>query len=178
MYKLVFLGVAFLLGACSTVDSSQPVGEKATDLTKTKAEWDGSWLDSDGDTLRLVVTDPPGGGITVGWLDEGEGKLKASQAEVRIRDAGDWTFVNFKEPDDTSWQFGRILKKSRQMVIFLPDVERFQALVKSGKLPGKVEEHSASLETLSPEQLALIQSDAGGMLWNWEDPLILFKAGD
>jgi hypothetical protein len=174
MKYLVFLGVFLILGGCEAVETSQPIGEKPTSLEGHQAEWEGVWIAPD-TAVTIKVTDAANGALAAAWIEESDGKLAASQAEVLLRDAGGFTFANLKAPDETDWLWARIVKKDRQIVLFVPALDQLSKLVTEGKLPGKVKDHVVTLEALSPAQLALLTSETGPMLYDWQEPLVLMK---
>jgi hypothetical protein len=58
-----------------------------------------------------------------------------------------------------------------------PNVEQFKALIKDGKLPGKVTEDGMLLGELKLETIEMIDDPSTNLL-NWKDPNIFIRIGN
>ena len=50
-------------------------------------------------------------------------------------------------------------------------------MVEEEVLPGKAEERSVVLGELGPEHLEIITSEEYGVLFDWDDPMLLWRVG-
>ena len=99
---------------------------------------------------------------------------------MHIWSAGNRAFANLLDQDEEDgkpfYLWGLLGGGDREMIVWLPEVKSLKALVEEGKLPGEVDEDgSVILHQLNAEQLALLTSDSEGVLFDWDEPLVLFK---
>lgn len=167
------LGLALalsLLGACTTVHSAAPVGD--TPVAVEAEAWHGTWAHPEG-ALVVEALDPPGNRLRVSWIDGTE----IRSLEVHLLEASGHMFASFADPDRPElYLWMRIDKNADQALAWRPAAEKIAALVKEGELPGTVDDDgNVVLRELSPAQLALLTSEARGVLFEWEDPLVLTR---
>ena len=79
--------------------------------------------------------------------------------------------------------WARVKQGTDSIIAWLPDYKKFKALVEEGTLPGEVDsEHSyggaVMLGDLKPEHYQAIVSGEHGVLFDWEDPIVLFRMED
>jgi hypothetical protein len=170
------LASALLVWRCSNVTTPYPLGER--DLQINADEWEGLWLGADGGVVVLKVVDSSVGLLDAFWLDEESGTPVLRRSPARLRESHGWVFGSVPEeesddgtePPDYVW--GRILKDGETLTLWLPDVEKFRHLVQNGRLPG-IASSSVQLGTLEPSHYELITSEAEGVLFDWEEPVLL-----
>jgi len=164
---------AIIVTGCTAVYSPAPVGSEPAVLDVD--EWNGTWIHSGG-YLTMTVIGPEEARVRVGWV-EGE---KVETYEGLIRTAGDWMFGNVHNgPEKTTWLWGRILKESGKIILWVPSVEVFATMVKSGQLPGTIDDDgNVVLSELSPEHLRSIMSCTAGPAMDWEHPIALLRDPD
>lgn len=182
MKNVLLIGVVALACGCTGVYSKMPVGKTPKNLAAEIEEWTGTW-DFNGSAITLAPVDPEKGALTAAWVEQGKTGFEFKMAEITIRAAGNWTFVNMKESkpgQETHYIWGRIKKEKRFAVAWLPDTEKFKRLIQEGKLPGTAPTNNspAMLDALSPEQLALIIAGQEGVLFQWDNPLIFKKISE
>ena len=171
----IVVGAVFLSG-CATVSSIEPLGERPKQVLP--AEWAGTWLHQD-HPVAIRVADPQQGQIEVAWVEEKQGALRLESYQIALRESGDWTFGNVLETDQPGrYDWAVVRKEQGQIVIWPPDPDRCAALVKSGTIPGRVEEGGdVILDRLTPEQvLRVVSAEQGGCL-SWTEPLVFFRLG-
>ena len=167
--------VVLMLG-CNVVYTSKPIGEKPVVISSE--DWEGIWRTSDGTSLNVKVVDEANGVIEYGpWESENE---EQEPIEVYLREWGRWEFCNVKDPEDEEhaehYMWGRIGNQGGQVVvIWAPDADRFEELVEEGTLPGTVENGNVILGELNAEHMELITTSAEGVLFLWDEPMILFR---
>ena len=175
----------FLIAGCSSVYSINPVGEKPAQIDA--ALWDGNWLGADG-VMTIKVIDADGGILQVAWIED----MKLEKYQVYLMESGNWLFFNLKDEDqegdeeDPGYFWGRIKKDDNSITLWDPDISKFRALVTEGVLPGEAKksgkdnEHDSDviLGELTAEHLRIIVSEEKGVLFDWDDPLVLLKILD
>jgi hypothetical protein len=166
------IGVAFLviaLAACGSVMVEQPAGDKP--LVLDPEDWEGAWvLDEDLYMVRVVNSEM--GEIEIAAVEKSsDGEFRLETMTLILRDGGDWILGNLR---DEEWEepgfalaFGKL--DDDQLLILVPDVAKFRALVEAGTLPGQVLEDSVLLEPLNAEHLALILPGEHGNLFDLDE---------
>ena len=92
---------------------------------------------------------------------------------MHLLESGDWIFASIPDKDNLKrYLWGRIKQDGQQVVVWVPDSEKFQALVEEGKLPGKIEDSDVILGNLTSDHLKLITSETEGVLFEWDEPII------
>jgi hypothetical protein len=179
MRHIIGLFAISLAGGCCAVYSPAPVGDKPTNIESVRAEWEGTWMHANG-AMIVKVVDGSNGVLKVGWIEDEQGDLKHETASVFLRDGGGWTFASIKpqgETNETRYIWGRIAKKERQAILWGPNVKKFIDLVRDGRIPGKVDGNDVVLGSLASNHLDLITSETNGVLFDWDEPLVLIKSG-
>lgn len=170
----------FLLTACSSVYSINPVGEKPVHLELD--EWNGNWLGANG-VMTIRVKDAEHGILQVAWIED----MELLQYQVQLLESGDWVFFNLREEeDDDGYFWGRVKKDSNSIILWDPEISKFRTLVEAGTLPGEVKKSGKDNEydsdvilgELTVEHLQIITSEKNGVLFDWDDPLVLIKLLD
>jgi hypothetical protein len=170
------LASALFLCHCSNVTTPYPLGER--DLQIQAEEWEGLWLSADGGVVVLKVVDPSTGSLDAYWLDEESGTPVLRRSPARLRESHGWVFGSVPEeesdggtePVDYVW--ARVVKNEETITFWIPDVEKFRRLVEEGRLPGTAS-GNVELGTLEPSHYERITSEAGEVLFEWEEPVLL-----
>jgi hypothetical protein len=176
MRSMLGVAVMVLTCGCSSVFTTQPIGETPWNIAANADAWEGTWNHAEG-AIRVVVVDGSNGLIRIGWVEKSGKKLKCESGVVYLREAGEWAFANFQgdewdEKDRYLW--GRIERKDRVALVWGPVVDKFRQLVAEGRLPGVTNVLSA----LSSNHLQLITSESEGFLFNWAEPMVFWKTAD
>jgi len=155
------------------------MGEEAVLLNPE--EWEGTWTSSEmnNDSIfRIKVIDEKKGLLQFIGIEENEDKIELSVSKFYVRESGDWQFFTLDEEDKNKskhYNWGRIEKDDKQLIIWLPDVSKFADLVGQKILPGNIDgKGNVILGKLAPEHYKLITSGEKGVLMDWDDPLIFF----
>ena len=208
---LVLTPLVLLLGGCSAVTSDAPVGDKIEALDPK--DWNGLWVfpqglrdEDDSTAVRLVVSDAKNGVISAstsyldhdaGRLVEDELKILTGNLYVRRSDSspGYWLISQkASEFNETSREgHGWVIasRRSRQLILWVPNADAFKDLVTNGALHGEVFAGRYStyvhLGELTAEDLALISSrdgvlsarrepvQPGLILFYWDNPLVFTR---
>jgi hypothetical protein len=179
--KLTTIATFLLLAVSSCATSTEPLGE--TPLRLQPGDWEGTWTALDGDDRREVtvtVVDADNGVIEVTGLFEDDGDR---QRQVYLREAGEWTFASIVEdprqadPPDAPARYAwtRIDANRSRVLVWTPVPGRIRDLVEEGRLPGPGPESNADLGPLAPEHFALLMSEEGLGLFEWDDPGIFVR---
>lgn len=170
------LAAAAALGGCATVVSKTPVGTKPAALDEE--EWDGTWA-FNGGVMNIQAIEPDDGVLELSWIEHDD-KPELKTMPVYLREGNNWTYASCRDPDaedggDSNFTWGRIKMENGMIIVWAPDAAKFEALVKAEKLPGTVKDNSQNvvLEKLKPGHLEMIETEAEGVLFVWDDPLIL-----
>lgn len=170
---LTTLAVLSIAG-CGTVTSLQPVGSHPLEVDAV--EWEGTWV-AGGDSMEIRVVDSVGGQIEVAWIESGTDGFKLETVEVHLRKAGHALLASARETtDDDEFTLLLVAKENSQIMIWWPNGARFEELIAAGKLPGEVTEAGQiRLGTLESKHLELIAGDEQGVLYEWREPIVMFR---
>jgi hypothetical protein len=172
------LGLGLSLLGCDAVTSSAPIGSQAVPIDAKN--WDGAWLGDAGEPVRFRVVDSANGILRMSEMEGDDSERRWKHSYLYLRTAAgheDWIFASMKDdPDDEppKYVWARVKKQGDYLLVWRPDSTRFQALVEEGALPGELEDdRDIHLQELDEEGLALIIGEERGVLFEWDDPLIL-----
>lgn len=164
------------LAGCSAVYVTQPIGEQPCKI-KAK-DWEGTWIHKDG-SVTVKVMDGENGQLRIAWIEPKDNGLTFEAHDVELREAGSQMFANIKDDANTNeprYLWARIKGDGNQVIVWLPDATKFRALVEEQKLPGRIErENDVVLDTLELKHLRIIAGEQEGMLFVWEEPIVLFR---
>ena len=156
------------------------MGEKAAVLDPE--EWNGTWTGSEmssGSISRIKVIDEKNGILQVAVIEDDKDKLELSVMKIHVRESGGWQFYTLDEEDEDDsklYNWGRIEKDDKQIIVWQPDVSKFDDLVEQKILPGDIDEKgNVILGKLTTEHYKLITSGEKGVLLDWEEPFAYFR---
>ncbi len=178
---LFVLGFLTILGVwgCSVVTSGRPVGD--TPVLVDPGEWEGTWMAADGGPVVVRVGDDGRNGrLRLAWM-EGDREMVLKTADVILLKAGACHFANLREETEggtSVYLFARVKKEKGLLIIWLPRPERFARLIDERILPGTASKEKILLGELGPEHMKVITSEDRGVLFDWENPVVLMKTGD
>lgn len=172
---LTVLVVSAICG-CTVVASLEPLGERPKEIFQ--ADWDGAWIHKE-QPIKIKVADQQKGMLQVAWVEEKGGRLQLESYQIEMRETGEWTFGNVKNPEGPAPYLWALVKNDQgQIIVWMPEVEHFRKLVQTGVLPGKVEKGGdVVLEKLTPEHLKAMMSEDRGVCFEWQKPLVFFRTG-
>ena len=167
---MLFWIMAITITGCNVVYTTQPIGERPS-LIET-SDWEGTWINEE-KFLTFNVLDKAKGLLRISWIEKDQGQVKLESCKVHLLESGDWIFASIPDKDNPKqYLWGRIKQDGRQVVVWVPDSEKFKTLVEEGKLPGRVEDNNILLGNLTSEHLKLITSETAGVLFEWDEPII------
>lgn len=168
-----YLILLFIAYGCEYVKSPYLIGDKPA--VTSPEQWSGKWsIDGSGkEIVQIEVVDKDKGIVRLttnmtGNKDELEGPY-----ECYLREAGKWMFANVR--DGADFHPLRIVKEENKIIFWMPDHDKFKALVEKGVLPGEVQGNAVRLGLLKPEHLDIIISEKEGALYSWDRPMFLIR---
>jgi hypothetical protein len=179
---VIALLLALLAGGCTAVRSPQPFGDKPHALVA--AEWEGTWVgleeDDHEEPVRFMIADAADGRLQVTWIKEKDGMPVLETHQVVLREGGDWMFISVLADEDhkeKGFVWGRLRREGELMIIWKPDVPKFEKLIEDGKLKGKTDDGDVVLEPLTAKNLTALTSGELGVPFNWDNPMVLHRIG-
>ena len=164
-----------LFSACNAVVSEQPMGEKP--LAVTAKDWEGTWVNGEGAGIIKVV-DPEKGLLQAAWIEGNSQDMESYQ--IFLRELGPWIVASVKIEGRSGlvrYGWARVNREDGQIVVWDPSVKSFKQLVEAGKLPGVIEQDDVILGDLKPEHYDLLTSGSEGVLFDWDEPVVLLRIG-
>ena len=166
------LCVALVAVSCNAVYTPHPMGEEP--LLLEHDEWEGTWMTAEGSGV-IKVLDVEGGLLRLAWVEDSDKGLRFEKIDALLRSSGEFIFANVKDEETGLYTWVKVEKEGDQLVVWDPDLEKFRALVKEGKLPGKLDDKDVLLDGLGPEHVQMITSSSEGVLFDWENPSVLIR---
>lgn len=182
-FVLCLLALPLLLTStgCRAVRSERPVGLQPVDLTSEQAEWAGTWLNADGESMMIEVTNAAQGEIRVSHWEDKDGARRLHQIPGSVRATGETRVINLVDPDAEAgkprYLWARVSRRNRELLAWPPDAARVAARVKAGELPGTAEgEGDVHLGPLTDAQQEFLAGEKGATLFLWDQPVVMFRA--
>ena len=170
---IAVVALAMALSACTPVLVREPIGE--TPYPVRSEEWEGEWIHEDG-LMIIRVADEGQGTLLVAGVEEKEGALRLETLKVTLRQSGEWVFASVRDETasakEDEYVWARVRKDGSMIVVWLPDADKFKRLIEEGTLPGETG-GSIILKDLKKEHYEIITSEAQGVLFEWDEPMIL-----
>ena len=167
------VALAMALSACTPVLVREPIGE--TPYPVRSEEWEGEWIQEDG-LMIIRVADEGEGTLLVAGVEEKDDALRLETLKVTLRQSGGWVFASLRDetasPKEDEYVWGRVRKDDDLIVVWLPDADKFKRLIEEGILPGETGD-GVLLTDLKKEHYEIITSEAQGVLFEWDEPMIL-----
>lgn len=174
MNRYLIISTLFFLCACSSVTSTVPIGESP--ILLVEKEWSGKWISTDlteKGYLEMTVIDPEEGIISAKSYKDGKIDEKYL---VHIRSTGDWNFFSIRQNEDDDYAWGVLRKRDHELLLWMPIAEGFVEAVRSGMLPGHVDDYpTVTLLPLTNQQIETMMSDKSGTMFFWQDPVIFIR---
>jgi hypothetical protein len=176
-FKSVFvlIPVILFLEGCESVLTTQPIGDKVVQLSPE--QWQGTWLHHEV-VVTTSVLNKDTGLLQASWIERLEDGSDMKIFTGTVRTTGDMTFIVTKDENQKElFHWARVEKGENYLIMWSPNVEQFKALIKDGKLPGKVTEDGMLLGELKLETIEMIDDPSTNLL-NWKDPNIFIRIGN
>lgn len=147
----------FIAGCIPWVYSEQPLGEAVAALKPE--EWNGVWLDEQGNLVRFLVTDFEGGELlmTEQGICEGQRREGTDDTAVRMRQTDGWYFPHFAVRDRGHYDVVGVFRRDNEALVFCPvRISRVKELVTEGALPGHLEKEDVVLGLLTNQHYKIL----------------------
>lgn len=150
---LMALLVAPLCG-CSTVVSTRPMGEAPLDLTGQTEKWTGMWRSPMGPCMLTVVEATNGVLAMTSTKPTSWWRWSNETTRVYLRTGGDWTYASLQDIEGTNifYRWGKVANDDGFILWWMPDPDKFKALVDAGALPGTIVK-TKKKKTQAPESV-------------------------
>jgi hypothetical protein len=158
--------LAVAAAGCESAYTARPIGK--TSVSLSPKAWEGLWigeLDREFDEsdepfsfpVVLKVLDEQRG-ILQAWMMAEDGKKYTAHAiPIHVRAYGHTLFASWhlpEDPDTDNYLWGVLRKSGGKMVLYLPDANRFHALLEDKTIPGTLDPRGdVRLGELSDDQL-------------------------
>ena len=168
--------VILLFCGCSVVHSQQPVGLTPKDISNEVDDWEGVWSSGEGYS-EIFVENGSNGMVRLAGMGRENGEIQLQTYDIQLRDAGKWTFVNMidEDTDNGLYLWGRIKMEDGVALVWFPDVEKITTLIEAGTLPGTTNGSGSVLGSLTTNHYDIICSDSENILFEWDEPMVLWK---
>lgn len=175
---LLGAGLALLTG-CSSVSVPAPVGEKPHVLHAP--DWAGTWLSDDGKAVSVVLSDASKGELRMFGLEINEGAAALMTYSIHVRESAGWLFASLRDEGgqpNARYLWARLSRVDDVILIWAPEPKAFAALVREGKLKGRVQDSGdVELEPMPAEALQALAAGAFGVPFEWDTPVVLRRVG-
>ena len=169
-----------VLASCSMVTSLQPVGIEPLKLVA--AEWDGTWINSEG-TVNLQVQDAEKGVFQMAWTEFKNGAYVMENYTLQVFSGKNYQFLNLLSGSDIKdiegYLWGRMKKEGNVFLIWLPNYDSFKQAILDGKVTTKAMETNDDSSTLvltdSAQRIVELAESEGSLYFEWDKPIVLMK---
>ena len=168
-----------LVGGCTSVYVTEPIGYAPIDLTGSESEWAGHWRTGEDNGVFLVeVANATNGVLQLGWIEGSGTNLEVETATVHLRETGDWQFATLDEGDGAEtnetpkYTWGRVVKNKDTILVMVPIRELFAEQIVAGTLPGTTNGNTIVEGTLSSNHYRIICSDSSNVMFHWAEPMM------
>ncbi len=183
---VLFLIAPVLIG-CARVTVDEPIGAAAVPLDTD--QWEGRWQvigKDDSDVALVDVLDADNGVLRVQGYP-----MRSADLTVQLRSSGNWVFANYRltdAPDDGPYEWVRVDLGDERVLYWEPVHARFAELVQEGLLPGTTSVRTTAaagpgnaitevaLRDLGPAEIDRIMAPEQGVLFGWEEPVVLIRS--
>ncbi|MEE4216345.1 MAG: hypothetical protein V2I48_01950 [Xanthomonadales bacterium] len=178
---LMSVCACLLLGACTSVYVSSPLGDKPVVLD---AGWAGVWLTDDG-VMESSLVDGEQGLLQLAAIETGPAGPSLETAVVTLREK-DGVFYAHVRDDETEnlYHWAIVARKSDRLIMaWYPEAKKFKSLISENKFPGSFQkpgdEHNDNviLGELKPEHLEMINDPASGLI-DWKNPAVMIRVSE
>ena len=99
------------------------------------------------------------------------------ESRVYARVSSEWVFGSTEAERESAsapseYLWGRMVMRRDVLLVWPPVAEKFRQMVEAGVLPGETGVGSVRLGRLEREHMLLITAEEGGVLFDWDDPMV------
>lgn len=171
IFKWIPLPCALLLLGCSAVVIPAPIGEPVN-LTGETEKWAGVWVGNGTETVTVEVVDAEQGILeVVGFFDKQTSITHITKYDQDLIASTIYPLDYETRVNKTNGFIWALLKKEEHMAtMWVPNDDKFESLVKSGELPGRIEKSDVYLGELDENHLRMIFSKSNDWYFAWDSP--------
>ncbi len=97
-----------------------------------------------------------------------------------VRASGEDLFLSVVQESQTLdappvYTWALVESEHHRLILWNPNYAKFVRLVGLGLLPGELDDDGLTLGELSPEHMELLTSEDHGVLFEWRDPIVLWR---
>jgi len=169
--KYIWLVLVLTLGACSSIKSTNIVGNYALKLNP--GEWNGTWVIGE-DAYQISVINPDFGIMTSVSIKDG----KTQKHRIFVTQAGSDKYINLVNADK-SFSFAKFKKEGDSATAWMPSKEMFKKAIENHKIAGEVDEGGNILITASGKAFSeFIKTNPELMMFEHESPSIFKRVAE
>ncbi|MFC1602741.1 hypothetical protein ACFL3U_04165 [Pseudomonadota bacterium] len=163
--KCIWLILALTLGACSSIKSTNTVGDYALKLNPD--EWNGTWVIGKG-TYQISVINPDFGVMISESIKDG----KTEKHRMFVTQTGSDKYINLVNVGK-NFSFAKFKKEKDSATVWMPSKEMFKKAITDHKIAGEVDKNGNILITASGEEFSeFLKTNPELMLFEYDSPSI------
>jgi len=177
LLKLTTALAALMIVSCSSVSMNKPLPNNTT--VDQRKELVGEWTTKDGSCKINFDSKGIGQFAYLEWNDESN-KFEVSGQSFIYTQAEDDYYLSIQSNDeegDPTFSLAQCALSEENLILWLPNIEKFEELIKQKKLSGKVtrSKHATSVAlSNSPKEIMKILKKERD-LFEYREPLVLSK---
>ena len=169
--KYIWLVLLLTLGACSTIKSTNLVGDYALKLNPD--EWNGTWVIGE-ETYQVNVINEDFGIMESVSIKDG----KTQKYKMFATQGGDDKYINLVNADKR-FSFVKFKREKNSATAWMPSKEVFKKAIESHKIAGEIDEGGNILITASGKAFSeFIKTNPELMMFELESPSIFKRVAE
>ena len=167
--------MALMIVSCSSVSMNKPLPNNTTE--DQRGELVGEW-EVEGGSCKVNFNSKGVGHLArLEWDDE-SGQFEVERQSFIVTQVGDDLYLSLQHEDEgdvPSYKLVQCIVSEENLVVWVPDTERFEELIKQKKLTAEVThgKHSTDVAlTSSPKEIVEVLKIEKG-LFKYKEPLVL-----
>lgn len=181
MRTLFAMLLVVLLSGCRAVVSPTPFGLEPAHIDVEALT--GIWEGEDDEEIIIAVHDESKGLVDVSFREPSDaGQPAWRTVRVHFMRGNEWHFLSMPRCEEGSSRKGYVFACYKftpgRIIVWGPDIDRFEGLVRDGKIAGRIENGDVFIGEVTPELIDIIESEKYGVLFDWREPGILRKRAE
>jgi hypothetical protein len=161
--KHIWLVLVLALGACSSIKSTNIIGDYALKLNPD--EWNGTWVIED-ETYQVSVINPDFG--IMGSVSNKDGKIEKHRMFATQIESD--TYINLVNADK-SFSFAKFKKEKNLVTAWKPSIEVFKKAIENSEIDGEVDKDGNIVITASGKVVSeFLKANSASILFEYESP--------
>ena len=140
----------------------------------------GTWESEGEKVCEITVFDPTNGVLEV-TINESSNtnRPKNRTFYAYLRFGKKWHYVSVpmdeKGSSKDGYTFACYHFTPSKIVAWIPDAKKFRNLIETGVINGRIERGQLYINEVTPELIDLVESEEHGLLFDWREPLMIYK---